>query len=61
MARFIRKQARSGALAGIGLYGIAASIVLAFSLGQGQVHASAVSAALPQGLHSLLAAIRVGS
>ncbi len=61
MARFIRKQAHSGALAGFGLYGITASIALALSLGlsQGSAHTSA-NAELPQGLRSLLASIRVG-
>ncbi len=61
MARYIRKQAHSGALAGAGLYGITASIVLAFSLGMGQGHAhSSPSGELPQGLRSLLASIHVG-
>ncbi|HSC82625.1 MAG TPA: hypothetical protein VLC30_03315 [Pseudomonas sp.] len=62
MARFIRKQAHSGALAGVGLYGIAASIVLVLSLGlsHGQAHTGSPGAELPQGLRSLLAGIRVG-
>jgi hypothetical protein len=61
MSRFLRQQADSGALAGFGLFAIAASVLLSMILGLGDERAlQAGGASLPDALHGLLAAIRVG-
>lgn len=61
MPRLLRQHAQSGALAGFGLFAIATSVLLSMALGLGDERALQASAAsLPDVLHGLLAAIRVG-
>lgn len=61
MPRLLRQHAESGALAGFGLFAIAASVLLSMAVGLGDERALQASAAsLPDALHGLLAAIRVG-
>ena len=59
MPRLLRQHAQSGALAGFGLFAIAASVLLSMALGLGDERALS-GASLPDALHALLAAIRVG-
>ncbi|MBC9252793.1 hypothetical protein A9179_21215 [Pseudomonas alcaligenes] len=62
MARLIQHHAHNGGLAGVGLLGIAASIVLALSLGIAHPAAHGSSnGTLPAGLRSLLASLHTGA
>ncbi|MDG9922445.1 MULTISPECIES: hypothetical protein [unclassified Pseudomonas] len=60
MPRLLRQHAQSGALAGFGLFAIAASVLLSMVLGLGDERALSGGASQPDALHALLAAIRVG-
>ena len=58
MPRLLRQHAESGALAGFGLFAIAASVLLSMAVGLGDERA--LQASLPDVVYGLLAAIRVG-
>lgn len=60
MAKLIRKHADSGALAGFGVLAIAASILLALTLGSAGALEAHATPNLAQALQGLLSAIRVG-
>ncbi|MBD9427105.1 hypothetical protein IB232_17350 [Pseudomonas sp. PDM15] len=60
MPRPMRQHADSGALAAFGLFAIAASVLLSLVLGLGDERAPTSGASLPDALHALLGAIRVG-
>jgi hypothetical protein len=62
MIRILRKHADEGTLAAFGVCAIAASVVLSLILGLSDERAlSSSGASLPDALHALLSAIRVGS
>ena len=62
MVRITHQQASGGALAGLGLFAVVASVLLALSLGSAELRlAQHDMPDLAQRLQSLLAGIRLGS